>query len=346
MWLISALLFASLVGAQPNDSLTIKNPEPEAPPRGPHQTAEISLNTELRYLSTDVVQRRGEEGGRLYELSTRMRFEPDPLVGISIDAGVEDFGDDSRFIFRKAEVDLHPIERVELRAGQTYIPLGYFTENDRWMAELPHYYSILLPWKKGIDLGARAMIRPFNNDHLILDGSTFSGRTVRPGDERPGPAESRPVLGQLRSEGRYWSAFAALWEHDLAYRDRVEARGIGLSLKYNFESLDLEPLMQIEGFLIEEKQQTGPMQISRAGSALAQIRWRRVVAGGLYGQSLREATVNRQTFALEPIFERTFYGEVILHRSLRLRAEKRKIDDGERSVDDVVWRALFDIQVL
>jgi hypothetical protein len=305
----------------------------------------LQLTTEARNLQTDLAERKQLEGVSLFEVSANGSYAVDRHLSLLFDLAAERMGDQSLFFPRVAAVRLSPWSSVQLDVGQFFIPIGYFVERDQWFSSLPHYYNRLLYWARGTDTGARLSIMPFNGSKLLsLEGSMFSGRSTRPGDDRPGPATRAPQLFSLRSQSSYHDVFIQQWEHEVAFRNRVQAYGGGVSLFYQFQDYPIRPEIYFEAYSMRESQADGPAEFTVAGTAVAQLRAYYFNVGVMAARSQSRIRSQQMNQPLAPINETTLFADAYLHRFFRLRVEQREVIQQQALVSDTVIRAIAEIQ--
>lgn len=215
---------------------------------------QLLLSSETRYIETDLVNRKSMEGASLFDVAASGTLAIDPTLRLNFDVAAERMNDQSVFFPRVVTAQWMPWRWTSAEVGQFFIPVGFYVERDQWFSALPHYYRQILYWERGSDIGARFSVSPWPSGVLSAEASTFSGRTTRPGDQRPGPPEKAPQLISLRSHSSYHEVFVQHFAHQVAFGRQMNATGVGFGVFYEFKEWRLRPELWTEGFEIRQKQ--------------------------------------------------------------------------------------------
>lgn len=340
---VLVLLLPLLTNAQDMSESSVS--ETTATERRP-QRLELSLNSEIRHHETEMTARKSREGTSLYDVGIRAQFNVDEHLTLNFEGASEKSEGENIFQIHVASASWKPVEWGIIEAGQFFIPVGQYVARDQWFTELPSYYSQLLYWDRGIDVGVRAEVFPFSSPLLSLEAATFSGRTVRPGDERPGPAKSLPQLLSLRSRGEFHEAFVQKFEHEVSFSRALSATGLGAAAFYEFDWLSLRPEIWGELFRMNQNQASGPAEITEGSSITAQLSAiSRLQFGVRLAQTKGRVIAQQFKQDLIPTEERTTFLQLRLHPAIKLRGEKREVAERLRKVDDLVLRAMLEFQI-
>lgn len=342
-WTSAATTFAQSVG--PSGTLTAPVLKEERSDLG-GPSYQLYLNSETRQLETTIPQRKILEGAQLFEVGVSGFYQPDPKLRLKFDLAAERMEERNVFLPRVASAELRPWVYTDVELGQFFVPVGFYVARDQWFANLPHYYARLLYWQRGTDAGAQVRLKPTGNDWVALEGALLSGRSNRPGDERPGPPVRTPQIITLRSRSDYHEVFLQNIEHHVAFNRRVQALGGGVSARYHWPELHLTPEAWLEAYQVRQSQGEGPREDTWAWSYVAQLRFHFVNVGIREAVSRTVVRSEALNQGLVPVQERTLFGDVYLHRAFRLRVERRQIGDRVALVDDWIGRAILELQVL
>lgn len=213
-------------------------------------------------------RRQDSQLSQIRELSLGLSYQIQEELSLFIEASAEQFTDDSsaEFFVSQAYLTLDFRENhFSSQVGQLFYPVGWLNELDNYFLNQPHYYSILFPGKKGIDIGVIFRFHPFKNDSFFLEGSCFEGRVFRASDQRSGKAEQRPCAVSLRVQKEELNLYYTHFEHDLAFYDKIKADGVGLQWTSPLQKDLFAFGLWGEYWRITSSQSDGPTNLTEAG---------------------------------------------------------------------------------